>query len=355
MQVNIANKLWSRKGQFASALVLGVGLTVAGTLGASAQSVTLRVADSFSEKHYVSTQLITPWIARVEELTDGDVAFEYYPAEALAKSKDLLDAGKNRIADIVYVAPLYVSDRLPLSSVVAMPGVAGNATQKSAAYQKLVDDLLAEAEFAPEGMVPLIAVTVAGYEFNLSGPRIEDTQSIAGKKMRSSGGLQEKTVEALGGTAVQIAGPEVYAALQRGTVDGSITPLASVQPYAFDEVLESITTNADLGTFPITYAINADVWDTLSDDAKAAMRTASLEVNASFGNFVDARTVTAEEELREKGLDLYELPEDILADFRAKSAPIADEWAKNLDDRGFPASRVLEAWKTLLNGEDSAS
>ncbi len=332
-----------------SGSVLGVTLLMGSATKASAQEITLRVADSFSEKHYVSTQLINPWMKRVEELTGGKVKFQYFPGEALAKSKDLLDAAKNRIADIVYAAPLYISDRLPLSSIVALPGVPGNATQKSAAYQKLVDDMLAEAEFAREGVVPLMAVTVAGYEFNMNGPKITSVDGLMGKKMRSSGGLQEKTVEALGGIAVQIAGPEVYAALQRGTVDGTITPLASVQPYAFDEVLKSITINADLGTFPITYVANGDVWKGLPDDVKDAMRKASLEVNKSFGNYVDNRTVTAEKELRAKGLDMYELPADILNEFRERTSSIAKEWATGLDGRGYPASKVLDAWTASLN------
>ena len=329
--------------------LLGLWLTAGAGGTAQAQDITLRVADSFAEHHYVSTQLIVPWMNRVEELTDGRVAFEYFPGEALAKSKDLLDAAKNRIADVVYAAPLYISDRLPLSSIVALPGVPGNATEKSAAYQALVDEMLAEAEFAREDVVPLMAVTVAGYEFNMNGPAIESADGIAGMKMRSSGGLQEKTVEALDGIPVQIAGPEVYAALQRGTVDGTITPLASVQPYAFDEVLESITTNADLGTFPITYVMNGDVWEGLPADVKDAMRQASLEVNESFGNYVDQRTVTAEEELRAKGLELYELPPEILAEFRERTAPIAEDWAAGLEERGYPAKKILEAWTASLD------
>jgi len=339
-----------RKAQ--SRLKQAVFTTAAALLVASpvaAQEISLRVADSFAEHHYVSKELIVPWMARVEELTEGKVEFEYFPGEALAKSKDLLDAAKNRVADITYVAPLYISDRLPLSSIVALPGVSGNATEKSAAYQRLVDEHLAEIEFGREGVVPLIAVTVAGYEFNLDGPPLETAEDLMGKKMRSSGGLQEQTVEALGGVAVQIPAPEVYTALQRGTVDGTITPLASVQPYGFDEVLKSISINADLGTFPITYAMNEAAWGELPDDVKEAFHTASQEVNQSFGEYVDSNTETAETELREKGLTLYELPDNVLSEFREKTAPIARQWADRLEDRGYPADQVLEAWSDYLN------
>lgn len=349
MKLKNENKKYSITMRGLTGGLVGLAILAGSATSSPADEIKLRVADSFPEHHYVSKQLIVPWMERVKELTNGKVAFEYFPAQALGKAKDLLDVAKNRVADIVYAAPLYLSDRLPLSSVVALPGVPGNATQKSEAYQKLVDSHLAKAEFAREGVTPLIAVTVAGYEFNFAGPKIESVDDLKGKKMRSSGGLQEKTVEALGGIPVQIAAPEVYAALQRGTVDGTITPLASVQPYAFDEVLKSITTNGDLGTFPITYVANGDVWNGLPEDVKTAMRKASLEVNTSFGNFVDKRTVTAEEELRAKGLEMYELPKSILDEFRKRTAPIAEDWASGLNDRGYPASDVLKAWKDLLN------
>lgn len=326
---------------------LGLALTVGMAGTALSQEITLRVADSFPEHHYVSVNLIVPWMERVEELTEGRVAFEYMPGESLARLRDLLDAARNRIADITYAPPLQISERLPLSGVVALPGVPGSAAERSAAYQQLVDDILAEAEFAREDVVPLLAVAVGGYEFNMIGPRIETADGLEGKRMRSSGGLQEHSVSVLGGIPVTISAPEVYAALQRGTVDGSLTPLASVQPWGFHEVLESITTNADLGTFPISYVINADVWEGLPEDVQAAMRQASLEVNATFGAYVDELTATAADELRELGIDLYELPEEVLADFRARSVAVGDDWAEGLEARGLPGRQVLEAWRAL--------
>lgn len=328
---------------------LGLSL-MAGSAGAAlSQEISLRVADSFPEHHYVSKQLIVPWMNRVEELTDGKVSFEYFPSESLARLRDLLDASRNRIADITYAPPLLISERLPLSGVVALPGVSGTAKQKSAAYQQLVDDILAAEEFAREDVMPLIAVTVAGYELNMIGPRLDSAEALQGKRMRSSGGLQENTVTAMGGVPITISSPEVYGALQRGTVDGTITPLASVKPWGFHEVLKSITTNADLGTFPITYVINAEVWNGLPEDVQMAMRKASLEVNATFGAYVDEQTAASEKELRELGIDLYELSDEALAEFSTRTQVVGKEWADGLEARGWPAQKVLEAWKAMIN------
>lgn len=334
----------------AGSLSIGAALLL-GAFGSTAvaqDKIVLRVADSFAPTHYVSKQLAVPWMNRVQELTKGKVEFKYFPSEQLAKSKDLLDAARNRIADITYVAPLYISDRLPLSGVVALPGIPGSAREKTDAYGKIVGDLLADAEFKREGVVPLLAVTVAGYEIGMTGPRIESMDDLRGKKIRSSGGLQEQSVKALGGAATQIAAPELYAALERKTVDGTITPLASMTPYGLHEVVKSMTVNANLGTFPITYVVNATVWNGLPADVREAMRAAAVEVSATFGSYVDAETTRAADDLKKRGLDLYELPTAVSQEFAKRAEPIGSEWAKRLDGRGLPASDVLKSWRSAL-------
>ena len=76
-----------------------------------AQEFNLRVADSFPTTHQYSKNT-QEWLDLVTEKTDGRITFDYFPAEQLAKSADLLDAAQNGLADIVYAPPLYLSDRL---------------------------------------------------------------------------------------------------------------------------------------------------------------------------------------------------------------------------------------------------
>lgn len=56
---------------------------------AAAEPLKLRVADSFSASHWISVRVTRHMMQRVTELTNKQVAFEYYPAE-LGKAKDLL-------------------------------------------------------------------------------------------------------------------------------------------------------------------------------------------------------------------------------------------------------------------------
>jgi TRAP-type C4-dicarboxylate transport system substrate-binding protein len=118
-----------------------------------AQEFNLRVADSFPTTHQYSKNT-KEWLDLITERTDGRITFDYFPAEQLAKSADLLDAAQNGLADMVYAPPLYLSDRLPLSTVTALPLV-GNVTDQLAlneAFQSLVRNELNDAEILPLGV-----------------------------------------------------------------------------------------------------------------------------------------------------------------------------------------------------------
>ena len=68
-----------------AAMLLSLGHQAA----AAAEPLKLRVADSFPASHWISVHVTRHMMQRVTELTNKQVAFEYYPAE-LGKAKDLL-------------------------------------------------------------------------------------------------------------------------------------------------------------------------------------------------------------------------------------------------------------------------
>ena len=87
---------------------------------------------------------------------------------------DLLDACQNGIADVVYAAPLYISDRLPLSTVAALPLV-GNVTERKGlhdAWHTLLFDTLNEIEYAPQGVRVIRSGTTPAYQLMMRGDKV---------------------------------------------------------------------------------------------------------------------------------------------------------------------------------------
>ena len=102
-------------------LVLG-----ASAVSAAAETVNLRVADSFPKGHYLVKLILEPWMDEVRKRTSNAVNFEHYPAQQLGKATDMLKLTQTGVADIGYVAPGYTSDKMPVSEVAMLPGGPSN-------------------------------------------------------------------------------------------------------------------------------------------------------------------------------------------------------------------------------------
>jgi TRAP-type C4-dicarboxylate transport system substrate-binding protein len=123
-----------------SGLILTALAATALATPASAQATTvkrLRVADSFPTGHYLSRLLLQPWMNEVTKRTNGAVVFDYFPGQQLGKAADMLTLTQNGVADIGYVAPGYVSDKMPTSEVAMLPGSFSTACEGTNAYWKV--------------------------------------------------------------------------------------------------------------------------------------------------------------------------------------------------------------------------
>src|SRR3984957_9352704 len=82
-------------------------------LAQAADPINLRVADSFPKGHYLVKLILEPWMEEVKKSTHNPVSFEPSPAQQLGKAADMLKLTQTGVADIGYIAPAYVSDKMP--------------------------------------------------------------------------------------------------------------------------------------------------------------------------------------------------------------------------------------------------
>tara|TARA_R110002049_G_scaffold188683_2_gene357174 strand:- start:734 stop:1753 length:1020 start_codon:yes stop_codon:yes gene_type:complete len=332
-------------------VVAGVAAMILPILGGAAwaQEFNLRVADSFPTTHQYSKNT-QEWLDLITERTDGRITFDYFPAEQLAKSADLLDAAQNGLADMVYAPPLYLSDRLPLSTVTALPLV-GNVTDQLAlnqAFQSLALNELNEAEILPLGVRAVRGLVTAPYQIMSRKGKIETLDQMSGVKLRSSGGVQETSVDNLGAVPVAIPAPDLYPALQRGTIDGTLFNLPTAAGYKLQEQLEYSTDNINLGLFPVLYVMNEDVWQTLPEDIRTVMIDTAMEVlptvlEADKKGMEDFRVG-----LEANGGGLYQIGDEQLALWNERLLPVREEWIQRLEAQGKPARTIIDRWTELV-------
>ena len=316
---------------------------------AIAQPVKLRVADSFPAGHYIPEVATKYWMQEVTRATNNAVTFEYFPAEQLGKAKDLLALTVSGVTDIGYVAPSYISDKLPLSAVAELPGSFASACTGTTAYWKLAKDggFLATHEFAPNGVRVLFAFVLPPYQLYLSKAKLENLKSIDGLKIRPTSGAVE-LMRKLNAVPVQIPAPEVYESLSRGTIDGVLFPTASIFAYNLQGLLKYATIGESFGSFVVTYAISEKRWKTLPPNVQKAMVEAGEATSKRACEYVDDGEAKDVEKLRKLGTTMLQLPASdnkMLAELTRNGGTA---WAGVLDKRGKPGTEVLNAFRAAL-------
>lgn len=319
------------------------------TAAAAGDQITLRVADSFPSGHYISEEVTKWFMARVTEETHNKVAFQYYPSEQLGKAKDFLALTQTGVTDIGYVAPAFVTDKLPLSVVAELPLNFSTSCQGTAAFYKLATEgILAKRELAPNGVRLLFAVVLPPYQIFLRSAAFPGIDAIKGLKIRTSGKPKELAAHKLGAVPIQIASPDMYQSLSRGTIDGALLPYGSITAYDLQDQVKSASVGANFGSFVATYVISEKRWKTLSPDVQAAMTRIGSEATTRGCKISQQREVQDQEKLKARGVHEVQFNDADKARIKVEMADISKEWAKELDGRGKPGTEVLNAFEGAL-------
>jgi len=329
---------------------LGLTLLPLAVHSAAAQDVAeLRVADSFPTGHYIATSLIMPFMERVTERT-GMTDFAYFPAEQLGKAKDLLSLTQTGVADIGYVGPSYVSDKMPLSAVGQLPEAFSTSCEGTMAYWEIgkPGGALDQAEFAPNGVRLLMAMVLPPYNLMTSSREITGLDSMQGLKIRSTGGALDLTVQKIGGVPVQMPAPEVREALSRGTIDAGLFPYPSVTPYGMEAFLDWGTQGLNFGSFVATYVISQEAWDSLPEDVQVAMAEIGEELTREGCEIADAQNIEVKQQIADAGVTFVDLPAEDTEKLAGILATVGSEWAAQLDAQGKPGTEILEAFRSAL-------
>jgi len=177
---------------------------------------------------------------------------------------------------------------------------------------------------------------------------INSLADLKGLKMRIAG-LGGEVMARLGAVPQQIAGGEIYPALEKGTIDAT----EWVGPY--DDEKLGFYKVAPHYYYPgwweggpnLSFYVNITAWEKLPPVYKAAFETAAVEANTLMMADYDVKNPAALARLVREGAKLHPYPKDLMeAAFKATQDMYEEESAKN------PAFKtVYEPWKKFRSEE----
>ena len=313
----------------------------------AAAQTKIKIADSFPVGHYLPKYFTTPMMERLKASPNAKgFEFEYYPAEQMGKAKDFLSLTQSGVIDIAYVAPGFVSDKMPLSVVPELPLPYSGSCQATLAYWDMAKPggILDKKEFAPNGVRLLFTIVLPPYQVVTRKP-FANLKEVEGMKIRVSGSAKELLVRKLKAVPVVMPTPEVYESLSRGTIDGVLFPFNSLAPYDIDKLSKTGTIGSNFGSFVANWVISEKRFQSLPPAMQKELSAMGEEFTKNVCKQVEKDEAGDIEKTKAAGVKLTPLSAAD-KDTLAKAAhEVSTEWAQNLDRRGKTGTEVLNAFK----------
>jgi TRAP-type C4-dicarboxylate transport system substrate-binding protein len=285
---------------------------------------TLRLASFSPSQGWTVSHVLVPWVAELNQSFAGGETLELYSGGSLGRHPDAqLRMITERVVDIAYVLPSYTPGKFPDNDLFEIPLLFRDAHAASLAAWRM----LQRGELRGySGLEVLALYTTTPYYLHLASP-IGSIAALRGKKIRVSGSLQAKTVEALGAIPVGgIAASELADSVDRGLVDGTLLSWDLMHIYGVTRVT-SYHIEFPLGFNNLMLAMNRESYASLPEHARQALEERSGEV-------LIERFVRANEQLAQIGYraavrsgdhEFVKLSASDERDWRHRLAPLIEE------------------------------
>ncbi len=263
-------------GILATALALALGF--AGASGVQAQTTTLKIGYATSkESHYGVGS--TVFCDEVEKGTQGRYKCQHFANSALGGEREQIEAIQLGTQDLLNTSTGPVGNFVPEVRIVDLPFLFRDYDHA----RKVMDgpigqDLL--TKFPAKGIIAL-AWTENGFRHMTNNKRdIVKPTDAAGLKMRT---MENKVhmdgYRTFGILPTPMAFPELFGALQQGTVDGQENPIPVILASKFSQVQKHLSMTGHVYS-PALLLMSPKTWNKLSDADKkvfvAAAQTAAV-------------------------------------------------------------------------------
>lgn len=331
-----------------ASILLLVVLAACGSTGNEdpSEPITIVFSTHNNEQDINVQQILKPYFAKLEELSDGLVTVEMHYNAELVGPADALEAVENGIVDAVFVRASTAG--FEYDSIVEMGWPSLNTDHMSRIYNELYDKY-PEMQANYKNVQPLLLYTMSRCFMSTTGKEIRMPEDVAGMNLIVNNALQGEWITSLGATPVSSKPTEFYTNLEKHIADGSPAPLTSIM--LSDSWYEVCPYNLDICTSITTASIvmNKDVFNKLP----AACQEYILNSRMEWADKIDE--IFVKDDVEGKALmsstygTIFVTPTaEELAAWDAVSADLLPNYAAKMDAKGEPGTAFLNDYRALV-------
>ena len=281
----------------------------------------------------------------VAAMSDGRFKIKVYAAGELVPAFEVFDAVAQGTAEMGHGAAYYWRGKMHMAAMFATVPFGMNAQETNGWLHHGGGLELWRELYAPFGVVPFAAGNTGTQMAGWFNKEINSVADLQGLKMRIPG-FGGEIFQRAGGVAVSLPGSEMFTSLQTGVIDAT----EWVGPY--NDLAFGLQEIAKLYYYPgwhepsatLEAIVNAEALASLPADLRAILETACRASNQDMLDEFTARNARALKSLREQGVEVRRIPDDVLRRFWELTQEVLLE-AAGEDELN---QRILASYQTFL-------
>ena len=290
----------------------------------------------------------------VNEMSDGRLVVHVYGAGEIVPALGVFDAVSSGAVEMGHTGAYYNKGKIPAAPFfTAVPfGMNGqeiNAWLHNGGGLEIWREL-----YEPFNIIPFAGGNTGVQMGGWFNKEINSLADLRGVKMRIPG-IAGEVFQRAGGTAVNIAGGELYTSMQTGVIDATewVGPYND-RSFGFNEVGEYYYYPGwhEAGS-NMEFDVNLDAWNRLPEDLQAIVEAAARATNQDMLDEYTAQNSIVLQELIAEGVDIRPFPEEVLAelktislDYYAEEAA-RDETFARVYQQYWDFYEKLQAWHAI--------
>lgn len=314
--------------------------------------VTLRFHTFVAPSSNVFSNMLKPWMDKVQKESGGRIKFEAYSSMQLGGTPaQLYDQAQEGVVDVVWTLPGYTPSRFPRSEAFELPFMMTNAQATSKAYWEYIKEHGSE-EFKG---VQVLALHVHGPGvIHTSDRAVKSVGDMRGLKMRGPNRQVSKLLGALGAVAVGMPVPQIPDALSKGIINGCVIPWEIVPTIKVHELTkysaEFDPAGGALYTSTFSMVMNQAKYQSLPEDLKKVIDANSgIETSGWLGQVQQQGDAAGRKAAVDRGNVVSTISSVEAQNFRRASRALEVDWMEDMNKRGLNGRGLLDSARQLIN------
>jgi len=283
-------------------LTLGLGLAL-GIATAHAQT-TMRISISVAQNSHQGVAIDT-FAKEVEQRTQGRYKIQTFYNGALGGERESIESVQLGTQELAFSSSGPVPNFVPEARILDVPFLFRDKAHARAVLDGPIGQELL-TKFEPKGFKALVWAENGVRHMTNNKREVRTPADLKGLKLRTmENPVHIAAYKALGIITTPMAFPELFTALQQGTVDGQENPLSVIVSAKFDQVQKHLSLTGHVYS-PCIMVMNKAAYDKLSDADKQAFLEAAKVAAKANRDRVDADDANGVADLRAKGMTVIE-------------------------------------------------